>query len=256
MNRKKEDLILRNRFLELAHTADKQGICTFSNFLNLDEQNTFFNLKHELPKIKYFSFGGYESAERKMLCFCQDFQVESNDEINYPITIVKIQPINHKFSDDLTHRDFLGAVLNLGIDRNTTGDILIKDNIGYVFALDTIGQFISDHLSQVKNTMVETSLLKHKDFAYKPSFKEKKGSVSSVRLDSILSVALNLSRSKASDIIKAGKVFINSRVTLSNSQGLEEGDLISVRGIGKFMYLGIIGKSKKDRYIIKINIYQ
>ncbi len=256
MNSDKEELILRKRFLELAHTADKRGISTFSDFLNLNEQSIFLYLKHELPKIKYFSFGGYEDAERKMLCFCHDFQLKSNDDINYPISVVKIEPLNQKFSDKLTHRDFLGAVLNLGIDRNKTGDILIQDNIGYIFTTDSIGQFIKEHLIKVKHTTVETSILEQKKFTYKATFKEKKASVSSERLDSILSVAFNSSRSSIIQFIKAGKVFVNSKVILSNSYLLEENDLVSVRGIGKFIYLGIIGKSKKGRYIIKINLYQ
>ena len=254
MSSDKEELILSRRFMDLADTASKQGNYVFSDFLNLNEQSIFLNLKHELPKIKYFSFGGYQDAERKMLCFYNDNYI-NNDEIGFPIDIIKIQPLNRKYSDKLTHRDFLGAILSLGIDRAKIGDILIQDNEGYLFSTDKISEFIVRNLTMIKRTMVEANIIVKDEFSYKPKFEEKRGSVSSIRLDSILSVACKGSRSSLSNLIKQGKVFVNSKVILSNSYVLEENDLVSVRGVGKFIYLGILGKSKKGRYIISVKLY-
>ena len=112
MNQDKDEQILRRRLLDLASTAYSRGICVFSDFLNLNELNIFLGLGNELPRIKYFTSGGFSDAERKILCFCGDEYTEE-DEIEYPITCIKVVPLNQKFSDSLSHRDFLGAVLKL-----------------------------------------------------------------------------------------------------------------------------------------------
>ncbi|MBH1940883.1 RNA-binding protein [Mobilitalea sibirica] len=255
MNLDKEEQLLRRRFLDLANTADNRGICIFSDFLNLNEQSILFSIKHDLPIIKYFAYGGFADAERKILCFCGDDTLQSDAEINYPITCIKIEPLNKKFSDTLTHRDFLGAVLNLGIDRGKVGDIITMENEAYLFCTSSISEFIADELIKVKHTMIRSSIIDKSDFKYQPVYKEISGTVSSIRLDSILSVAFHTSRSSLTGLIAGGKVFVNSKVVLSNSYVLKENDVVSVRGLGKFIYVGTSNITKKGRYSIKIRLY-
>lgn len=255
MNLSKEEQILRKRFIDFAHTAEVRGISIFSDYLNLNEQNIFLSCKHELPMIKYFTYGGFTDAERKILCFCGDDRITDLDQITFPIACIKIVPLNQKFSDSLTHRDFLGAVLNLGIDRSKVGDILIEENEGYLFCNPTISQFITENLIKVKHTAINSSIIDKKDFEYKPNFKEVTGTISSVRLDSILSVAFNSSRSSLIGLIEGGKVFVNSKEVLSNSYTLKENDIVSVRGLGKFIYVGTSYQTKKGRYSVKILLY-
>jgi RNA-binding protein YlmH len=255
MNIDKEESILKKRLSDLANTADRRGICVFSDFLNLNEQNLLLSIKHELPRIKYFAYGGFIEAERKVLCFCGDEGIESLEEVTLPITCIKIIPLNQKFSDQLTHRDFLGAVLNLGIDRSKIGDILIDDNEGYLFCITSISEYISEQLVKIKHTQVSTSIIDKKDFMYQPKFQVITGTVSSVRLDSILSVAFHSSRSGLTGLIEGGKVFVNSKVVLSNSYSLKENDVVSVRGYGKFIYTGTTYQTKKGRYSVKLLLY-
>ncbi|MBP1756873.1 MAG: hypothetical protein H6Q59_3271, partial [Firmicutes bacterium] len=191
----KDEQLLKRRLLDLANTAYNRGICLFSDFLNLNEQNLFISLKNELPRIKYFTYGGFQDAERKILCFCGNDQYQSQGEIDFPIACIKVLPLNQRFSDSFSHRDFLGAVLNLGIDRGKVGDILIDANEGYLFAHNTISPFILDQLTRVKHTVVSTEVVEQQDFDYKPKYVEVVGTVASVRLDSILSVAFHTSRS-------------------------------------------------------------
>ncbi len=255
MNYDKDEQLLRRRFLDLANTAYNRGICMFSDFLNLNEQNIFLSLKNELPRIKYFTYGGFQDAERKILCFCGNEQIDSIEEINYPITCIKVVPLNQRFSDSLNHRDFLGAVLNLGIDRSKVGDILIASNEGYLFTHTTISPFILEQLFKVKHTMVSTSQIEQQDFHYEPKYTEVVGTVSSVRLDSVLAVAFHSSRSGLSGLIEGGKVYVNSKEILSNSYMLKENDVVSVRGLGKFKYTGTSYQTKKGRYSIKLLLY-
>ncbi len=251
----KDEQILRRRFIDLASAAYHRGINLFSDFLNLNEQNIFIYMRQELPEIKYFTYGGFADAERKILCFCGSDIIHHTEQIDYPIDCIKIEPLNHKFSDTLTHRDFLGAIINLGIDRSKVGDILILQNEGYLFCSNTISTFIVDQLVKVKHTMVSTSIIDQKEFDYQPVYKEITGTVSSVRLDSILSVAFHTSRSSLTGLIEGGKVFVNSKEVLSNSYSLKEDDVISVRGMGKFKYIGTSYQTKKGRYSVKILLY-
>jgi RNA-binding protein YlmH len=251
----KDEQILRRRFKDLATAADNRGGVIYSDFLNMNEQSILTSMKQELPKIKYFAYGGFQDAERKILCFCGNEHVNDIEQLDFPISCIKIMPTNQKFSDALTHRDFLGAVLNLGIDRSKIGDILILENEGYLFCTPSISTFITDQLVKVKHTVIRTSIIDRQDFEYKPKYKEITGTVSSVRLDSILSVAFHGSRSSLSGLIEGGKVFVNSKEVLSNSYQLKENDIVSVRGFGKFIYAGTDYQTKKGRYSVKILLY-
>lgn len=255
MNLDKDEQLFARRLTDQANTAYSRGICIFSDFLNLNEQNIFLSLKLQLPKIKYFAYGGFQDAERKILCFCGKEAIDSEEEIDFPVSCIKVIPINKKFSDDLTHRDFLGAVLNLGLDRGKIGDILINDKEGYIFTHNQISQFLVDQLIKVKHTMVSAELIDRRDFDYKPKFKEVNGTVSSVRLDSILSVAFNSSRSSLTGLIEGGKVYVGGKLVLSNSYMLKDNDVVSVRGLGKFIFSGTSYQTKKGRYSVKILLY-
>jgi RNA-binding protein YlmH len=252
MNNEKEEQLLRKRILELARTADNKGINTLTDFLNLNEQSIFFSMKNELPNVNYELFGGYSDAERKVLCFYGDDSVKAFSDY---ITCIRILPLNKKFSDDLSHRDFLGAILNLGIDRSKIGDILVKEKEGYVFCESVISYFIMDSLDKVKHTNIRCELVSEDTPEIKPNFKEIRGTVSSVRLDSVIAVAFQTSRNSILGLIAGGKVFVDGRLVESNSYMLKENETISVRGYGKFIYKGIQNQSKKGRFYVTILKY-
>lgn len=254
MKMDKDEQLFCRHLIDLANQAYHRGILSYSDFLNLNEQNLFLTLKNELPMIKYFTYGGFKDAERRILCFCGN-DTSTEEEITYPIACIKVVPLNHKFSDALNHRDFLGAVLNLGLDRGKIGDIIIDDNEGYLFTHNSISEFITDQLVKVKHTMVKASVIDQKDFDYQPKYKEITGTVSSLRLDSILSVAIHSSRSSLTGLIEGGKVSVGGKIILSNSYTLKENDVVSVRGYGKFRFGGTSYQTKKGRNSVKIFLY-
>ncbi len=251
----KEEQILRKRFSDLANSADRREAVLYSDFLNLNEQNIFHHSKTELPRIKYFAYGGYVDAERKILCFYgKEDSVEESD-LEYPITCIKVEPINQKFSDDLNHRDFLGAVINLGLDRTKIGDILILENEGYLMVHNNIAEYIMDSLFKVKHTNVSCTIVDYKHLQYQPKTKEINGTVSSMRLDAVLAVAFKSSRSSLTGLIEGGKVSVDGKIILSNSYNLKEHDVVSVRGFGKFKFMGSSYQTKKGRYSVKVLLY-
>ena len=244
----REEQQLEKHFRDLARTAYQRGIAVFSDFLNLNELNIFQSLRPEFSYLKMESFGGYELAERQIAVFRPEAPVFYAD---YPVKCLKITPLNAKFAEDLNHRDYLGAVLNLGIDRACLGDILVEEDAAYLFCLERMADFIRDNLIRIRHTSVYVEQVEAENFHYEPKYKEVNGTVASVRLDKLLALAFNASRSSLTGLIEGGKVFVNGKLVTSNGYEPKEGDLISVRGMGRFRFRGTGGQSKKGReYVI------
>ena len=261
MDVEKEKPLLVKRLLELSRLSHNRDIVIFGDFLNMNE----LNILQCIPKSEWHSnictFGGYTDGERQMVAFYQDalYLAEnatfSHLNLPFPISIIRISPLNLKFSEQLTHRDFLGAILNLGIDRSKTGDIIVNDDGAYAFIHNTLVDFVSENLTRVRNTIVTVEEVPQSEFTYSPKYKEIKGTVPSLRLDAILSLAFSSSRNKCTGLIEGGKVFVNGKLIFSNSHKLKEEDKISVRGVGKFKYIGISNITKKNRYLVSIHKY-
>jgi len=245
---KKDDELLKKRLIELSETSYRKNIPVHTDFLNLYEQSIFHTVRFSTC---YRVYGGYELSERKIVSFIpyEDYPYEE------PISIIKVTPVNAKFSGDLTHRDFLGTVLGLGIDRSKIGDIIVTNNNAYIFCISSMTDYIVNNLTRIKHTPVLVSLSDSVPEDISANYKEITGSISSVRLDSILALAFNISRSKIITNIEEGLVFVNGRLITTNSYTLKEDDIISVRHMGRFMYKGTIGTSKKGRYFVKLHKY-
>lgn len=248
----KEELFIKNRFLDLANIAYERNIYTNTDFLNINEISILNSLINQLPPVHINLSGGNSYAERKIAVF-------SNPDIGYeqslPISVIKIAPLNPQFADKFTHRDFLGAILNLGISRSKTGDIFIRDNTAYVYCMDEIAQYITDNLTRVRHTTVKTELCDIFNLNITPELKHITGTVANIRLDSLIATAFNTSRNSIISYIEGGKVFVNGKLITSNGYTLKEGDIVSVRGKGRFVFDGTLGVTKKGRNMISIHIY-
>ena len=247
----KEEQLLEKRFLDLSRTAFHRNIITYTDFLNLNE----LNILHTIPKTElycnYILFGGYDTAERQMAAFVPDALSLRTE--NYPITVLEISPSNPKFGEELTHRDYLGAILNLGIERSMTGDILIDGKKAIIFVQDNMADYIADSLTRVRHTTVKINKSAVENLTYDQKIDIIKGTVASVRLDSLLSLAFSHSRSKLTGLIEGGKVFVNGKLITTNAYQVKEDDIISVRGMGKFKFHGSEGKSRKNRIYVEIH---
>lgn len=252
MNPAKEDELLKKRFTELANTAYRRGICTYSDFLGLNETHLLISNLKETSFINHALWGGYEEAERRVVCFYED---DSFPNIDYPVSCLLISPLNERFSDRLTHRDYLGAVLNLGIDRSKIGDIVVGETYAYLFCHRDIKEFLCSELTRVKHTSVVLKETAASEISGRLEKKEVVGTVSSVRLDSLLSVAFHSSRSSLCGLIGGGKVFVNGKMITANSFVPQKGDIISVRGMGRFQYADGGSQTKKNKYRVVLLVY-
>lgn len=144
-----EDRLLKKRFSELAARADSQGYWTQTAFLSPAEQALLLTLRLPFPPVLD---GGYLYAERRIAAFGS----EALFGVPYasPVVCLCMEPLSHRFADELTHRDFLGSLMGLGLEREVFGDILLQGNTGYVFCLDAMAPFIQENLTQVKRTSI------------------------------------------------------------------------------------------------------
>lgn len=262
----REEELFQKRLLDLADMAWQRSIVTYTDFLNLNEQNIYHDSLQKLSFIQSESFGGYESAERQMVAFIPDALSHDrgyfSDDANpgqptcaFPIACIKISPLNAKFSDKLTHRDYLGSLMNLGIDRSKTGDIVIREQDAWLFCQEKIADYLASELTRVRHTTVNCRICSLSEVHYEPSLQELTGTVASVRLDALLSLAFHTSRSSLTGLIEGGKTFVNGRLITSNGYHVKDGDIISVRGYGRFRYEGIVSATKKGRYLVRIQKY-
>lgn len=238
--------MLEKRFNELYNRANQNYYPVFSDFLNLEEQSVL--AKSYLPCVLY---GGYEGAERVVAGFGDNVC-----EQDFPIRCVEIKPVNKKFADKLSHRDFLGGLMNLGIKRELLGDIIIFKNSAYLFCLDKISNYIKDNLSRVRHTTVEVNEVDAPPVkAVDPKGTEEMV-IASLRVDVAVCQVYNLSRNECAKLFETDKVFINSRKLESRSYQLKEGDMVSVRGYGRFQFVSVVRKTKKDRLVAEMIIYR
>lgn len=248
----KEELLLQKRLVELSRIAYTREIVTFSEFLNLNELNILHTTPKNMLLSQYKTYGGYGLSECQMAAFLPDALYY---DYQYPIQIIEISPVNRKFAEELSHRDYLGAVMNLGIERCKLGDILIEDGKAILFAKEELAGYIMEHLTRIRHTTVKTSILPAFEDSYEPRYEELKGTVASVRLDTVLSLAYPLSRSKVTGLIEGARVFVNGKLVTSNGYRLKEGDILSVRKMGRIGYNGILSETKKGRYMVSIRKY-
>ena len=247
----RDETLLAKRFIDLSRQAQQKDIVLFSDFLNLNEQNIF---EQEISEL-YCGFemsGGYKNSERQMIAFLPDALCYTWE---YPVSCLKITPLNRKFADDLTHRDVLGSLMNLGIERSMLGDILVEDNVIYVFCQEKIADYILEELTRIKHTTVQLEKASASEVTIVPKTEALEGIITSNRLDSIIACICKISRSQANEWIRGGKVFINSRAVLNTTCECKPSDLISVRSVGRFLFQGTSGETRKGRLKIQYEKY-
>ena len=248
----KEESMLQKRLIELSRMAYNRGIVTFSDFLNLNELNILHTTPKNMFLSQYKTYGGYDLSERQMAAFLPDALYY---DYEYPVRIIEIRPLNKRFAEELTHRDYLGAVMNLGIERCKLGDIIVEEGRALLFVKEEMAEYIAEHLTQIRHTSVATTFTAEFNSDYEPDYEELKGTVPSIRLDTVLSIAYPLSRSKLTALIEGARVFVKGKLVTSNGSRLKENDMISVRKMGRIAYMGILSETKKGRYMISVRKY-
>ena len=248
-----EEELLKKRFRELADQAWQRGSYTFTGFLGLSELSAFYEMEREISFVPHSVFGGSEDAERAMIRFGSEEAFGYAE--SFPIVCVRICPLQQKFADQLNHRDFLGALMNLGIDRSTLGDIVVRDNEGYLFCTEAIAPFIVENVSRIKHTSVLCEMTQEPPKQRQEDLKEFTIQIPSERIDGVLAKVYHLSRSDSAELFRQKKVFVNGRLCENSSRLLKPEDRVSARGYGKFIYTGQQSISKKGKLNATVLVY-
>lgn len=248
-----EETLFKKRLTELANKAYTNSQYLFTTFLSMSELDIYYQIEREISYVPVTLFGGTQDCERVMIRFGSEELCGYEEP--FPITCIEIAPMIEKFGEILSHRDYLGALMNLGIERSTLGDIIIIEKTAFLFCTEKMASYILDNLDQVRHTHVRCKIAEHVPESTITKLERKNCLVSSARADSVIAKLYNMSRSQGVELFRAKKVFINGRLNENNSGMLKPGDRVSVRGYGKFIYQGTAYETKKGKLSVEVDVY-
>jgi len=194
-------------------------------------------------------YGGYDFAERKRACFARhEIDVNTTD---YGLAILKVTG-NFGFVR-VSHRDFLGSLLALGIRREKLGDVIVVESLAYIVVDELVAEHVRALLTHVGQAPVRVEYAAfHELQAWRPKFKSDVAIAASARLDAIAAAVYNLSRSESALLVERGLVKLNHIPCNSGAKEVKPGDLISARGYGRVYVREFVGLTQKDRLRIRI----
>jgi len=245
-----DEKLIFSKALDRAYYCLKNYEPAFTEFLDPCKVSSIVSLLGKSYDFSIRVFGGMEACERCKIGFFPEFMPE--EDYVFPISIIKVE-YNAKFGG-ITHRSVLGSLIGLGIVRGKIGDILFRENAAFVFIDTNIADFVVMSFKKAGNTNVKARIVSLDEIGSSDvSGHLRNITLSSLRLDTVLSGAFNLSRGKASKLIKSEKAFVNWSVCESVSKPISENDMITLRGFGRVKIIQIIGKTKKDKFLVSIN---
>ena len=248
--------------LLIAKILDKLEFCKTRNkivntdFFNISEIGVIKKVLEEQKVSNYFFFGGKEEADRSILILYPDKITEeiARKNISNIVEIIRIIiPNELKYE----HRDYLSGIMKLGIKREKFGDILVTDTGADIVCLKEISEYLQMNLKELirfkKSTINLFDISELENIETK--FEEFSIIVSSVRLDNFVAELARCSRTKAIEFIEEMRVFVNSIVQEKSSKKINEGDIITIRGKGKFVFDSIQRETKNNKFVINIRKY-
>jgi len=220
-----------------------------TDFVDPRQKMIIENIVNSYMDLTMFFDGGYEQAERGRVLITPSYYVMNQEELG--LSFFQIQGENKFF--ELTHSDTMGALLNIGLKREKFGDILINDEKKQFIVALEIADYVALELKQIGKTKIHLeSISKEELNPPNANYEILTFTVSSLRLDAILSTVFHLSRSKTADWIKGKNVKVNWKMIDQVDYKLEVGDMVSLRKFGRFKYIEMEGNTKKGRILIRV----
>ena len=257
-----EDKLLLARTEDKARQCSENSMITSSVFLDMHERSVISGMRLQYSDIKMLFYGAFDDAERTCAVFLPEY-IEADDFLQLcghfdicpeddPLAVIEIK--KDKFSPALSHRDYLGALMGLGIKREMTGDIIVNESGCKMAVLSKIAPFIVENLGKAGRGTLKAKII--------PAFEAREGTkaagipdsftVSSMRLDSVIKNAFRVSRGDASEAIESGVVFVNDRECTKPDKKIAAGDKIVFRRKGRIIIKDCSAVSKKGRVIVEI----
>ncbi len=252
-SRSSEEELLAARLIDKFEAVRGKNTPQSTRFLTQGEQEMAERLLAELGQ-RHIRRGGYEGAERACLLLLPDWMDEETavEGSADPVAVIRAH-----FKADLdggkkpVHRDFLGALIALGIERDAVGDILPGEDACDIAVLREVLPYLLGSLNRAGRFALKTEAVERAR-PVEQEFRLIKDTLASLRLDSVAAAGFSLSREKASQAISGGRVALNGAECLKPDKSLTEGDKISMRGLGKLELSAVKGQSRKGRIIVEI----
>ena len=234
----KDEKMLLAEVLDKIENTNNRNKIEHTDFLDLAQNELVQKFLNKQKVENYIKYGGFNEAERKMYIF---YPEKFNEQVVEKNLSSIVQIIRIELPDDLigkyTHRDYLGAVMKLGVKREKVGDIIVENNLSELtrFSKSTITVEDIQNLRNVEVKKEEIEII-----------------VASLRLDNVASELARCSRSKIIEIMNTERVFVNFQVETKKTKQIKEGDMITIRGKGRFFIKEIIGQTRSGRTILKV----
>ena len=248
----RSDKLFAARLSDLTEQSRRQGYCVFSSFL--DERQCAEAeawCRKNTGELMYRLWGGFPDARRRMLAVYPDYYDESILE-EYPFACLTF---TYRKEDRLTHRDFLGTFMGMQLKREVIGDIVAGEGKAQAFFTEVAAKLVMSSVSKIGRVGVKVSSDRPFELEVKQEYKKIIGTVASLRLDCLVSLAVHVSRDNAAGLIRSEKVDVNHFTASSVSHELNEGDVISVRGSGRYILSAVRGVSGKGRIHVEVLKY-
>lgn len=244
-----EERPFAERCLEWAETVAARRAPKLTPFLDPREKWIVRTLIGGRTSVSVSFFGGYDGAERERALIHPDFWWPEPGDFRVAALAVEA---DRRFVR-LTHRDVLGALVSLGLKRDVFGDILLTASSCYVLVAEEIAPYVCQHLTRIHLARVRVEPIPLEALRVpEPETEEETHSVASMRLDALIAAVWRLSRGKAALRIRAGDVKVNWRIADDPDETLGEGDVVSVRGFGRFRVAEVGGPTRKGRLVVRV----
>ena len=248
-----EERLLLARVLDKIALAQSRGIPAHTSFLSPSQRICVEKLIAHAGHPRHLFYGGFSEAERTICLFLPDWQEAEDALFDPPICALRC---HFQMGSDVSHRDFLGSILGLGITREKLGDFLVGEDSCDILLLPELLDFLQMNLESAGRVKLKIEPIPL-DELHIPQLQVKaiRDTVATLRLDAVMSSGFSIARGKASDLISAGRVLHNHRECRKADRSVAEGDVISCRGLGKCVVKTVGGLSKKGRTMIELERY-
>lgn len=253
--RNKDEKILLAQILDKAENVDKKNRIEYTDFLDMTQIKLVQNFINRQKIDNYILYGGFEEAERKIFVFYPEkfnAQIVKKNLENI-VQIIRIE-LPADLKGKYTHRDFLGGVMKLGVKREKVGDILVDYNGADIIIEKEISKFLLENIKELTHFSKSIITLENINNLRKVEVRKEELEiiVSSLRLDNVIAELARCSRNKALEIINMERVFINFQVETKKTKQIKPGNIITIRGKGRFIIKELLGQTKSGRTILKI----
>lgn len=255
--KKPEEKLILSKMLDKINFCETRNLLQVTDFLDLAQQQLIKKFLQGQRIENYLFFGGFEEAERKAIAFypekLENLIREKKIDFNEWIKVLRITLPNEN-KGKYEHKNYLGALMKLGIKREKVGDILVDKEGADIIIHKDILKFLQNNLSQlIRFQKVKIEEIDLKNLRKVNIQREQMTiAVSSMRLDNIVAELVKCSRSKATEILMQERVFVNYEVATKATKEIKEKDRITIRGKGRFEIQEIVGKTRKGNIILKV----